>query len=109
MNWLPSYIQHEFGVAVQDLASFTVLPYVLQGGVGLFAGIIADRWIAGGMPVRRCRQLMQGIGMVTVRTVETRESFSVCQTKRGEGVEGEEEKGSERGRENVYGRRGERK
>ena len=64
MNWLPSYIEHQFGVSVPDLANFTVLPYVLQGGIGLAAGVIADRQIANGMPVRQCRQYMQGFGMV---------------------------------------------
>ena len=38
-----------------------VLPYALQGGVGLIAGVIADTWIASGsISVRRCRQIMQG-------------------------------------------------
>ena len=64
LNWLPSYIEQEFGVQVSDLAYFTALPYLLQGAVGLASGVIADRWIATGMPVRRCRQLMQGVGMV---------------------------------------------
>ena len=49
---------------MEDLAEFTVLPYLLQGAVGLSAGAIADAWIAGGMSVRKCRQVMQAAGMI---------------------------------------------
>jgi ACS family sodium-dependent inorganic phosphate cotransporter len=64
MNWLPSYIEQQFQVPVGDLDQFTVLPYLLQGGVGMMAGICADSAIQRGLPVRRCRQLFQGVGML---------------------------------------------
>jgi len=64
MNWLPSYIEQQFQVPVGNLDQFTVLPYLLQGGVGVMAGICADSAIQRGLPVRRCRQLFQGVGML---------------------------------------------
>ncbi|EKX38160.1 hypothetical protein GUITHDRAFT_158528 [Guillardia theta CCMP2712] len=64
MNWLPAYINEEFHVKVEDLAGFTVLPYLLQGGVGLVSGVIADSLISKGIRVKVVRQAMQGIGML---------------------------------------------
>jgi len=43
LNWLPTYIEHEFRVPVSSMASFTALPYLLQGAVGLASGVVADR------------------------------------------------------------------
>lgn len=47
LNWLPTYIENEFRVPVSSLASFTALPYLLQGAVGLAAGVVADRFGGG--------------------------------------------------------------
>jgi ACS family sodium-dependent inorganic phosphate cotransporter len=52
LTWLPSFYSERYGVAVADLGGYTLLPYVLQGGLGLASGYLADRlidaWSQGG-------------------------------------------------------------
>jgi ACS family sodium-dependent inorganic phosphate cotransporter len=45
LTWLPSFYSERYGVAVADLGGYTLLPYVLQGGLGLASGYLADRLI----------------------------------------------------------------
>lgn len=38
LGWLPTLISERYGVPFDQLAGFTVLPYIVQGGVGLASG-----------------------------------------------------------------------
>ena len=38
LNWLPSFFKDAYHVEIAQLATFTLLPYVVQGGVGAGAG-----------------------------------------------------------------------
>eukprot|EP00276_Gloeochaete_wittrockiana_P004680 CAMPEP_0184660670 /NCGR_PEP_ID=MMETSP0308-20130426/34685_1 /TAXON_ID=38269 /ORGANISM="Gloeochaete witrockiana, Strain SAG 46.84" /LENGTH=517 /DNA_ID=CAMNT_0027101399 /DNA_START=246 /DNA_END=1799 /DNA_ORIENTATION=- len=64
LNWLPTYFYDVFKVDVANLAAFTLLPYAVQGGVGLASGVVADALIAKGMTVLSVRRLMQIVGML---------------------------------------------
>jgi len=64
LSWLPTLISERYGIATSDLGSFTVAPYVVQGVVGLGAGVVADRLMSTGMRAKTTRQIMQGAGMV---------------------------------------------
>ncbi|KAI8469007.1 MAG: major facilitator superfamily transporter [Monoraphidium minutum] len=55
LTWLPTFFSDYYGVEVQDLGGFTLLPYVVQGAVGAASGALADRLIASGWGVRRTR------------------------------------------------------
>ena len=38
LNWLPSFFKDHYHVEISQLASFTLLPYLVQGGVGAASG-----------------------------------------------------------------------
>lgn len=38
LNWLPSFFKDAYHVEIAQLASFTLLPYVVQGSVGAASG-----------------------------------------------------------------------
>jgi len=65
LSWLPTYFHDAQGVELANLAAFTFVPYILQGGVGLAVGVIADDFInTRNVPTRKVRQWAQGIGMI---------------------------------------------
>ncbi|KIZ02030.1 major facilitator superfamily transporter [Monoraphidium neglectum] len=64
LTWLPTFFSDYYGVEVGDLGGFTLLPYVVQGGVGAASGALADKMIASGWDVRRTRVLLQVVGML---------------------------------------------
>lgn len=41
LSWLPTFFSDYYKVELQDLASFTLLPYIVQGGVGALTGFVA--------------------------------------------------------------------
>ena len=49
---------------IAQLANFTLLPYLVQGGVGAASGLLADRLLARGWGVRRVRRVLQTAGML---------------------------------------------
>lgn len=46
------------------MASYTLLPYLVQGAVGMLAGMLADRLILTGWGVKPTRVLLQVVGML---------------------------------------------
>jgi ACS family sodium-dependent inorganic phosphate cotransporter len=64
LTWLPTFFSDHYGVQLADLGAYTLLPYVLQGGVGAAAGVLADRLIQGGWSVRSVRKWLQVVGML---------------------------------------------
>jgi len=42
LSWLPTYFDEALGVPLGDLPAFTVLPYFIQGVVGVASGVWAD-------------------------------------------------------------------
>ena len=42
LSWLPTYYNQRFGVPLESLSNFTVLPYFLQMVVAVSAGFLAD-------------------------------------------------------------------
>ncbi|KAF8063765.1 PHT4 [Scenedesmus sp. PABB004] len=56
LTWLPTFFSDYYHVEVGDLGGYTLLPYVVQGLVGLGAGALADSLLATrGWGVRRVR------------------------------------------------------
>lgn len=47
-----------------DLPAFTFLPYLLQGGVGLAVGALADKLLEKGWSRLLVRRVLQGVGML---------------------------------------------
>jgi ACS family sodium-dependent inorganic phosphate cotransporter len=64
LTWLPTFFSDHYGVQLADLGGYTLLPYVLQGGVGAAAGVLADRLIQGGWGVKSVRKWLQVVSMV---------------------------------------------
>eukprot|EP00887_Chlorella_sp_A99_P007577 scaffold28.g7577.t1 len=64
LSWLPSFFKDHYHVEIAQLATFTLLPYVVQGSVGTASGVLADKLIARGWPVRRVRRTLQTVGML---------------------------------------------
>ena len=46
LSWLPTYFDEALGVPLGDLPAFTVLPYFIQGVVGVLSGARADALVA---------------------------------------------------------------
>ncbi|KAK9828817.1 hypothetical protein WJX72_002260 [[Myrmecia] bisecta] len=64
LNWLPTFFKEQYHIEIADLGSYTLLPYVVQGGVGAAAGVIADKLLERGWHVRSVRRTLQLIGML---------------------------------------------
>lgn len=64
LTWLPTFFSEYYEVQVGDLGGYTLLPYFVQGLVGLGSGALADRLIAQGWPVRSVRVSLQLAGML---------------------------------------------
>ena len=65
LSWLPTYFEEALGVPMADLAAFTVLPYFIQGVVGVGSGLWADALIREGKcSVKFVRRVFQTVGMV---------------------------------------------
>jgi ACS family sodium-dependent inorganic phosphate cotransporter len=64
LNWLPSFFKDAYHLEIAQLATFTLLPYLVQGGVGAGAGIVADALLSRGWPVKRVRRVLQTVGML---------------------------------------------
>eukprot|EP00981_Chlorochromonas_danica_P000810 scaffold192_cov320-Ochromonas_danica.AAC.21 len=64
LSWLPTYYSERFGVSLSALGGLTALPYLLQLGTSLFAGVFADRWIRTGKRVLHVRHVLQSVGMI---------------------------------------------
>jgi ACS family sodium-dependent inorganic phosphate cotransporter len=64
LTWLPTFFTDYYGVQLADLGGYTLLPYVLQGGVGTAAGVLADRLIQSGYSVKSVRRWLQVVSML---------------------------------------------
>eukprot|EP00200_Dunaliella_tertiolecta_P010630 CAMPEP_0202374722 /NCGR_PEP_ID=MMETSP1127-20130417/5492_1 /ASSEMBLY_ACC=CAM_ASM_000462 /TAXON_ID=3047 /ORGANISM="Dunaliella tertiolecta, Strain CCMP1320" /LENGTH=767 /DNA_ID=CAMNT_0048971947 /DNA_START=858 /DNA_END=3162 /DNA_ORIENTATION=+ len=64
LNWLPTFFKDFYKVEIADLAAYTLLPYIVQGGLGAASGVLADRLIASGWSIRSVRILLQTVGMI---------------------------------------------
>lgn len=64
ISWLPTYFSDQFGVSMADLPAFTFLPYIIQGGVGLGVGALADKLLERGWSRLLVRRVLQCAGMV---------------------------------------------
>ncbi|KAJ9521589.1 hypothetical protein QJQ45_008921 [Haematococcus lacustris] len=64
LNWLPTFFKDFYQVEISDLGAYTLAPYVVQGGLGLVSGLIADGLLNRGWGVRRVRTLLQVVGML---------------------------------------------
>ncbi|WIA14336.1 hypothetical protein OEZ85_002865 [Tetradesmus obliquus] len=65
LTWLPTFFTDFYGVKLVDLGGYTLLPYLLQGVVGLGAGALADQLLSSrGWSVRSVRVGLQLAGML---------------------------------------------
>ena len=64
LSWLPTFFTEQYGVPLADLPSVTFVPYILQAGVGILTGAMADRLLAQGWPKRDVRTRLQAAGML---------------------------------------------
>lgn len=64
LNWLPSFFKDHYHVEVAELGGLTLLPFLVQGGVGAASGLLADRLLQRGWPVKRVRRVLQTVGML---------------------------------------------
>jgi MFS family permease len=58
--WLPSYLHKSFGVPMERLGNYSIIPWIAAFGVGNLSGWIADGLRKRGMTMTRVRKLMQG-------------------------------------------------
>ena len=47
LNWLPTFFNDFYGIQIADLGSYTLLPYIVQGGLGAASGILAGELKGG--------------------------------------------------------------
>ncbi|CAG8497891.1 293_t:CDS:2 [Ambispora gerdemannii] len=67
LTWLPTFFEDHFDVEVKKLGYFAVLPYIVQGVVGCFVGIIGDFAINKiGLRVITVRRLAQLFGSLAI-------------------------------------------
>lgn len=59
-----AHIRTRTQVELADLGSYTLLPYIVQGGLGVATGFFADRLLRGGWSVRTVRRSLQVVGML---------------------------------------------
>lgn len=62
LSWLPTFVNQGLGVDYAAVGWVTMIPHIASFLFLNVAGSVADRLIAGGMPVIRVRKLMQTIG-----------------------------------------------
>src|SRR5215472_1814002 len=58
--WLPSYLHKSFGVRMEQLGSYSIIPWIAAFVVGNLSGWIADGLRKRGMTMTGVRKLMQG-------------------------------------------------
>jgi len=64
ISWLPTFFSEYYHVELGQLGGLTMLPYVVQGGMGAVSGFAADTLIARGFRVRTVRVGLQVVGML---------------------------------------------
>ncbi|ORY02223.1 MFS general substrate transporter [Basidiobolus meristosporus CBS 931.73] len=65
LSWLPTYYKDVFDVDLNELGYFSVLPYIVQGLVGLASGFVGDYAINElEIPVITVRRVAQCVGMI---------------------------------------------
>lgn len=64
LSWLPTFFTEQYGVPLADLPAVTFVPYILQAGVGILTGAVADNLLAAGWPRRAVRTRLQVAGML---------------------------------------------
>ncbi|KAG2453915.1 hypothetical protein HYH02_002118 [Chlamydomonas schloesseri] len=64
LNWLPTFFSEFYKVELADLGSYTLLPYVFQGGLGAATGFLADWLLRKGWRVGTVRKALQVVGML---------------------------------------------
>jgi ACS family sodium-dependent inorganic phosphate cotransporter len=65
-NWLPTLFKQRFGASLEDLGWLSVLPFVMQGVIGMAAGLCGDRVLLGSnaQKKKRFRLAAQAIAML---------------------------------------------
>ena len=53
LNWLPTFFNDFYHVEIADLGAYTLLPYIVQGGLGAASGILAGEMASHGMMVEK--------------------------------------------------------
>ncbi|KAK9694940.1 hypothetical protein K7432_013223 [Basidiobolus ranarum] len=65
LSWLPTYYKDVFDVDLNELGYFSVLPYIVQGLVGLASGFVGDYAINElDIPIITVRRIAQCTGMI---------------------------------------------
>ncbi|KAK3271060.1 hypothetical protein CYMTET_20569, partial [Cymbomonas tetramitiformis] len=64
INWLPTFFSDVYGVTLEEVGGFTFVPYVVQGTVGVAAGVLADKLVKDSGDRRRVRVMLQVLGML---------------------------------------------
>lgn len=65
LSWLPTYFDEALGVPLGDLPAFTVLPYFIQGVVGVGSGVWADNLLREKkLSLITIRRTFQAAGMI---------------------------------------------
>ena len=59
LSWLPTYFNYAFGLAANDAASASLVPFVAAAAGSLGAGVLCDALVANGMPLTDARKLLQ--------------------------------------------------
>src|SRR5215469_1856245 len=59
--WLPSYLHKSFGVPMERLGSYSIIPWIASFCVGNLSGWIADGLRTRGMTMTTVRKLMQAV------------------------------------------------
>jgi MFS transporter, ACS family, solute carrier family 17 (sodium-dependent inorganic phosphate cotransporter), other len=62
LSWLPTFVNKGLGFDYASVGWITMIPHIASFLFLNIAGNVADRLIAGGMPVGRVRKLMQTVG-----------------------------------------------
>lgn len=64
LSWLPTFFADYYHVELADLGAYTLIPYIVQGGVGAATGFLADNLITSGWNVKTVRVVFQVLGML---------------------------------------------
>jgi MFS family permease len=64
LSWLPTYFEEYFGIDMQELSFYGVLPYLVQGLFGMVSGWIGDKLITKGLSVEASRKILQIAGLL---------------------------------------------
>eukprot|EP00127_Corallochytrium_limacisporum_P001491 Clim_evm11s60 gene=Clim_evmTU11s60 len=64
LSWLPAYYHEQYNVDVENVGYYAILPFAVQGVMGIVAGLWADGMISRGYSVLTVRHIAQSVGML---------------------------------------------